>query len=69
MKLSRIVGLIKEVSINPLFINPVKLSLEVIQIRLAQRPRLRQRKFFQFVSNVHQNLIRGSEFFWYITMS
>ena len=52
MQISWLAFMVQEVSIDPSLVDPVKLPLVAVEIRLAKRPGLRQIHLLELVANV-----------------
>lgn len=61
--------IVHPVSVLSALINSVKLSLEIVQIRLSKRPCLCKRKFLEVVANLDELIVDWSPLLSYFSLS
>lgn len=67
VELSRLSLIVQKVAVDPALVNPVQLSLEVIEVCLAERPRRRDGQLVELVPYGHQDSIRWLERLRYLS--
>jgi hypothetical protein len=60
---------VEEVAINTTFINPIQLSLIVVEIGFSQGPSLSEGQFLELVSDINQDIISWLEVLWNLSLS
>lgn len=68
MQISLVPLVIFKIAVGSSFVHSIQLALITIQVRLPQRPRLRQRQLLQRISNAAEVFVSCFESFIYLAL-